>query len=109
MWYTLSIVHSLVDHDLAEDSAKQPAEAIGKTPRLDVHVSGAERFTTLQMKLRPEQRVVESRHEPTHRRFAERLFSGRIVGVHNQLVQVVHIVTVVDFLVCIDTFTQFQF
>jgi len=90
----------LVDHDLTEHSAEQSTTPVGDAPCLDVHVSGHQRLSALNVQSRFEQRVVETTDEATHRRLVERFFSARVVSVDDQLVKVVHVVTVVDALVC---------
>jgi len=91
---------SLVDHDLTEHSAEQSAMPVGDAPRLDVHVSGHQRLPALNVQSRFEQRVVDATDEAAHRRLVERCFASGVIGVDDQLVEVVHVITVVDALVC---------
>ena len=94
---------SLVYHDFTEYGAKESTKPVGDAPRLDVDVSGDEWFSTLYVKSGFEQSVVEATDEATHGRLLERIFTGRVVSVDGQLVEVVHVVAVVDTLVCVTT------
>jgi len=90
----------LVDHDFTEYSAEESSESVSDARRLDVDVSASERLATLDVNPRFKQRVVEATDEATHRRLVETLLASRVVGVDGQTVEVVHVVAVVDVLVC---------
>jgi hypothetical protein len=88
----------LVDHHLAQNGAKQPAESVGHAPRFDVHVTSSDWLLALDVETRLEQGVVEARDEAAHRRrrrrLVERIAARRVVGVDGQFFQVVHVVLV---------------
>ena len=95
-------VGSLVDHDFAEHGAEQSTESVGEAVSLNVHVSRCEWSPALDVKSPLEQRVVESTDEAAHGRLAQSLFAGPVVGVDRQFVEVVHVITEVHTLGCIN-------
>ena len=88
-------VTSLVDHDLAEDGAEQPAVAVGGASCLDVQIAGAYWSPAGHVKTATKQRVVEAGHRPADVLIEVILTaSGLVVGVQHQLVHVVHVVMI---------------
>lgn len=100
---------SLVHHDLTEHGTEETRPAFDDAPRLDVDVSADQLAGTLDVDLRGEQRVVQSRNEPARparvvehlatrrprRRRRERIVDGRLrVDVDDEFVEVLGVVAV---------------
>lgn len=92
---------SFVDHNLAQHGAEKLAVSVGHAPSLDIDVPRFDRLITRYVQSRFEKGVVHSGYRSAHvGRLIELALASLAISVDNQLVQIVHVITVRRFVLC---------